>query len=75
MTANNHIRAFDRVAEAAGICGIELDYDDIVCCVQGDEPMMRPDMIDCLVAPFREGLEVEGPGSSPRGEISRHCPG
>ncbi len=59
MTADTHTRALDRVAEAAGICGIELDNDDIVCCVQGDEPMMRPDMIDCLVAPFREHPEVE----------------
>ena len=28
--------------------------DDLVVCVQGDEPMMRPDMMDAVTAPLRE---------------------
>jgi 3-deoxy-manno-octulosonate cytidylyltransferase (CMP-KDO synthetase) len=52
MTADTHVRALDRVAEAAGKCGIAVGPDDIVVCVQGDEPMMRPDMIDAVCGPF-----------------------
>lgn len=52
MTADTHTRALDRVAEAAANCGQDLADEDIVVCVQGDEPMMRPDMIDALVKPF-----------------------
>lgn len=52
MTADTHVRALDRVAEAAGKCGVPVDANDIVVCVQGDEPMMRPDMIDAVCKPF-----------------------
>jgi 3-deoxy-manno-octulosonate cytidylyltransferase (CMP-KDO synthetase) len=54
MTADTHTRALDRVAEAAQKCGQELDGHDIVVCVQGDEPMLRPDMIDTVVQPLVE---------------------
>jgi 3-deoxy-manno-octulosonate cytidylyltransferase (CMP-KDO synthetase) len=54
MTADTHVRALDRVAEAAGKCGISVDDNDIVVCVQGDEPMMRPDMIDAVCKPFED---------------------
>jgi 3-deoxy-manno-octulosonate cytidylyltransferase (CMP-KDO synthetase) len=54
MTADTHVRALDRVAEAAGKCGIPVDANDIVVCVQGDEPMMRPDMIDAVCKPFED---------------------
>lgn len=47
MTSDRHERASDRVAEAAQ----QLDADLIVM-VQGDEPMIFPDMIDTAVAPF-----------------------
>jgi 3-deoxy-manno-octulosonate cytidylyltransferase (CMP-KDO synthetase) len=52
MTSDRHTRALDRVAEAAGRCGQELDRNDVVVCVQGDEPMLRPDMIDASVQPL-----------------------
>jgi 3-deoxy-manno-octulosonate cytidylyltransferase (CMP-KDO synthetase) len=52
MTSDKHTRALDRVAEAARICGQTLADDDIVVCVQGDEPMLRPDMITTSVAPL-----------------------
>ena len=58
MTAGTHSRALDRVAEAAEKCG--LDKDDIAVCVQGDEPMMRPDMIDAVIAPLADDARVEG---------------
>lgn len=52
MTANTHTRALDRVAEAAGKCGIDLADDDIIVNVQGDEPMMHPDMIEASFQPL-----------------------
>jgi 3-deoxy-manno-octulosonate cytidylyltransferase (CMP-KDO synthetase) len=60
MTAATHTRALDRVAEAAEICGRALTDDDIIVCVQGDEPMMRPDMIDAVVDPLLNSSEVHG---------------
>jgi len=48
MTSDKHERASDRVAEAA----TELQADVIVM-VQGDEPMIYPDMIEAAVAPFQ----------------------
>lgn len=58
MTADTHTRALDRVAEAAGKCGLDLAEDDVVVCVQGDEPMMRPDMIDAVVKPLEDDAAV-----------------
>jgi 3-deoxy-manno-octulosonate cytidylyltransferase (CMP-KDO synthetase) len=52
MTGSHHTRALDRVAEAATLLGDKRAPDDIVVCVQGDEPMMRPDMIDTVTAPL-----------------------
>ena len=52
MTGSHHTRALDRVAEAVERLGEIVADDDIIVCVQGDEPMMRPDMIDAVVAPL-----------------------
>lgn len=52
MTGSHHTRALDRVAEAVGLLDIDIDDDDIVVNVQGDEPMLRPDMIDAVMAPL-----------------------
>lgn len=60
MTADTHTRALDRVAEAAEKCGVEIADDDVVICVQGDEPMMRPDMIDTVLKPLVDNPDVEG---------------
>ena len=54
MTGSHHTRALDRVAEGCEKLDVELSEQDIVVCVQGDEPMMRPDMIDAVVAPLLE---------------------
>ena len=58
MTSDKHTRALDRVAEAAGKCGQPLEGGDIVVCVQGDEPMLHPDMIAASILPLEEGPDV-----------------
>lgn len=47
MTSPDHQRASDRVAEAAQ----DLEAD-IVVMVQGDEPLLRPEMIDLAISPL-----------------------
>ena len=53
MTADSHERCSDRVAEA--MLKIESDLNistDIVVMVQGDEPMITPQMIEDSIRPF-----------------------
>ena len=45
MTSDRHVRACDRVAEAAGQVGGDADF---VVNVQGDEILLRPEAIDLL---------------------------
>ena len=52
MTSPNHTRALDRVAEAALDKRFDLKPNDLVVCVQGDEPMLRPDMIKTVLEPL-----------------------
>lgn len=60
MTGNHHTRALDRVAEAAELVEKDIADDDIVVCVQGDEPMMKPDMIDTVIAPLLADKNIPG---------------
>jgi len=60
MTGAHHTRALDRVAEAAPLLVPDLADDDIVVCVQGDEPMMRPDMIDAVTKPLLVDTSIPG---------------
>ncbi len=60
MTGSHHARALDRVAEAFENLDVLTSDQDIVVCVQGDEPMMRPDMIDTVVAPLLEDSSIPG---------------
>lgn len=60
MTSDRHTRALDRVAEAAEKCGQKLEANDVVVCVQGDEPMLRPDMITAVIKPLEEHAGVVG---------------
>jgi len=54
MTSDQHTRCLDRVAEAIGKCGQQVDENDVVVCVQGDEPMLHPDMIEASILPLQE---------------------
>jgi 3-deoxy-manno-octulosonate cytidylyltransferase (CMP-KDO synthetase) len=58
MTGTHHTRALDRVAEAASKLKTKLAESDVVVCVQGDEPMLAPDMINAVVAPLKEFPDI-----------------
>jgi 3-deoxy-manno-octulosonate cytidylyltransferase (CMP-KDO synthetase) len=60
MTSDKHARALDRVAEAVENSGYIINPHDIVINVQGDEPMMRPDMINTTVQPMLDNSEIGG---------------
>jgi 3-deoxy-manno-octulosonate cytidylyltransferase (CMP-KDO synthetase) len=53
MTSPDHERAVDRVAEAAQTTG-----GDIVVVIQGDEPMLRPEMIEAAIQPVVDDADV-----------------
>lgn len=54
IMTGSHTRATDRVAEAAE----DLDAD-IVVVMQGDEPLVYPDMLDDAIAPVRKEDDVK----------------
>lgn len=54
MTSDKHKRCTDRIAEASE----NLDVD-IVINIQGDEPMIVPDMIDNLVSVFINDQDID----------------
>jgi 3-deoxy-manno-octulosonate cytidylyltransferase (CMP-KDO synthetase) len=58
MTGNHHTRALDRIAEAIDLLDENISGDDIVVNVQGDEPMIRPDMMDAVMAPLLENESI-----------------
>jgi 3-deoxy-manno-octulosonate cytidylyltransferase (CMP-KDO synthetase) len=53
MTSARHERARPRVAAAA-----DVDPADIVVTIQGDEPMIRPEMISAAVAPLLSDTSI-----------------
>jgi 3-deoxy-manno-octulosonate cytidylyltransferase (CMP-KDO synthetase) len=53
MTSSSHQRASDRVAEAAE----QIDAD-IVVMIQGDEPLVTPEMVDLSVQPLLEDNSI-----------------
>lgn len=60
MTADTHERASDRAAEA--MIKIEQEMGkkaDIVVMIQGDEPMLFPEMIDLAVKPMIEDPNID----------------
>jgi 3-deoxy-manno-octulosonate cytidylyltransferase (CMP-KDO synthetase) len=60
MTSDKHTRALERIAEAMEICGHKIAQEDIVICVQGDEPLLGPDVIEAVIKPFDEDPDVDG---------------
>lgn len=60
MTANTHERASDRTAEA--LLKIEKEINkkiDIVVMIQGDEPMVTPEMISAAVVPLTDDDSIK----------------
>ncbi len=60
MTMNTHERASDRTAEA--LKKIEKSTGkrvDIIVMIQGDEPMIKPEMIDMAVEPLLEDTDIK----------------
>jgi 3-deoxy-manno-octulosonate cytidylyltransferase (CMP-KDO synthetase) len=53
MTGSQHVRATERIAEAS----TKLD-SDIVVMIQGDEPMITPEMIDAALQPMLENPDI-----------------
>lgn len=54
MTSDRHRGATERVAEAAMTCDA-----DVVVLIQGDEPMLQPEMLEELVAPLKADPAVQ----------------
>ncbi len=59
MTSREHVSGTDRVLEAARLLG--AGPDAVVVNIQGDEPLLEPDMLAELLAPFAgpAGAEVQ----------------
>jgi 3-deoxy-manno-octulosonate cytidylyltransferase (CMP-KDO synthetase) len=57
MTSDKHTRCLDRIAEAAPKLVKDIQENDIVVCVQGDEPMLHPEMIEASIAPLLKDPE------------------
>ena len=55
MTSDLHQRASDRIAEAVEKVGRDAD---VIVMVQGDEPMISPEMVDESAAPFVDHPEL-----------------
>lgn len=59
MTSENHQSGTDRLAEAARILSKQGLAADIIVNVQGDEPLINPDMIDSVVGVLDdEGADI-----------------
>ncbi|MBF0328948.1 MAG: 3-deoxy-manno-octulosonate cytidylyltransferase [Nitrospirae bacterium] len=48
-TYEKHESGTDRIAEAVNNIGTQLNDDDVIVNVQGDEPMIKPEMVDNVV--------------------------
>lgn len=58
MTSNRHVRCLDRVAEAIKNSIPNILANDVVVCVQGDEPMLHPEMITAVIDAIQDGSEA-----------------
>ena len=54
MTADTHERCTDRVSEAVAVSALNLDDDDLVLMVQGDEVLVNPDMLGRMIDVFEQ---------------------
>ena len=58
LTKDTHTRALDRVAEAAPKVHNDINENDIVVCVQGDEPMLEPEMIEKVIEILQDSKKI-----------------
>ena len=59
MTSSSHRRALDRVAEASNKLSSQISINNLVVCVQGDEPMLEPGMISSkLIVLFKKNKSI-----------------
>jgi 3-deoxy-manno-octulosonate cytidylyltransferase (CMP-KDO synthetase) len=56
MTQREHPSGTDRIAEAAG--KLQLDADDLIINIQGDQPLFDPGLISHLIRPLQDDPEV-----------------
>jgi 3-deoxy-manno-octulosonate cytidylyltransferase (CMP-KDO synthetase) len=59
MTKDTHERASDRAAEAMLKIEQNGSRSELVVMIQGDEPMITPEMIDMAVEPFRTDQNIQ----------------
>lgn len=59
LTSATHERASDRTAQAVDLIEARSSPVDVVMMIQGDEPMIHPDMLDEALAPLRREAEVQ----------------
>ena len=57
MTSANHPGCVDRTQEAVSLVCDDLDGEDLVLMVQGDEVLISPGMIDEVIAVFRKSSQ------------------
>ena len=68
MTASDHPSGTDRLAEASRLLG--LDDTDVVVNVQGDEPLIAPDLIDRVAALLEDRADAAmGTAAHPIAEV------
>ena len=60
LTKNTHERATERSAEALSLIqGLNNEKYDLVIMIQGDEPLIMPEMIDSLVQELKSDKSIE----------------
>ena len=56
MTKKNHPSGTDRIAEAVEI--LDLDDEDIIVNIQGDQPFFKPSVISEMVKPLKDDKDI-----------------
>ena len=56
MTKRNHQSGTDRIAEAVEI--LDLDDEDIIVNIQGDQPFFKPSLISEMVKPLKDDKDI-----------------
>ena len=58
MTSKKHKGCLDRVYEAVNKNQKKINNNDLIVCVQGDEPMLHPKMISAVIAPLLRNKKI-----------------